>query len=154
MIDLACLVADKNLHVTMSEILGRFASLEIRPIQCQVIVHPNRDPGCFHRPEELLGGYREQAAHALIVLDRAWEGSPAGCGADLESQIEGRLATFGWSGWGRAIVIEPELEAWVFSDSPNVSRHLGWPGDAADLRVAVGKAGLWPSQSAKPPDPK
>jgi hypothetical protein len=58
MIDLVCLVADKNIEAAIEGILQRPSALGIREVQFEVIVHPNRDPGCFHQASELLAGYR------------------------------------------------------------------------------------------------
>jgi hypothetical protein len=91
MIDLVCLVADKNIEATIEGLLARDGrALGIRAIQVEVIVHPRRDPGCFHGATELLRGYRERAAHAVVVLDCAWTGAPGG-GAQIESLLGKKL---------------------------------------------------------------
>ena len=48
MIDLFCLVADKNMEAAVSGLLDRPESLGIRRIERQVVIHDRRDPGCFH----------------------------------------------------------------------------------------------------------
>jgi len=151
MIDLVCLAADKNIEAAIAGILGRSSSLGIREVQLETIVHPNRDPGCFHQSGELLTGYRDRATHALIVLDQAWEGAPAETGEELEERLERSL---GLGDWARAVVIEPELEAWVFSESPHVAIALGWQTGMDSLRDALAAQDLWLAQHAKPQDPK
>ncbi len=153
-IDLACLVADRNIEAAISALLAkRHKSLFIRPISFELVVHPQRDPGCFSDPESLLRGYRHRAKHALIVLDLAWHGAPAGSGEELERRLEEALPV-DLQGWALPIVIEPELETWVFSDSPHVATELGWKGRDPQLKQALCDAGLWDSNKAKPEDPK
>ncbi len=57
MIDLVCLVADKNMEAAIESILRRPAALQIREIRFETIRHPNSDPGCFFQSAELLRGY-------------------------------------------------------------------------------------------------
>ena len=152
--DLLCLVADKNMAAAISGLLSRRKRLGIRPIEHDLIVHPQRDPGCFHQGTEFLRNFRTEAEHALIVLDHAWEGVPADSGPEVERQLEQRLAQAGMEDWARAVVIEPELEAWVFSGSSHVAAELGWTGPSRNLRRALHEQDLWPSGHDKPPDPK
>jgi len=150
-IDLVCLAADKNIEAAIDGILQRSVSLGIRGVRCETIVHPNRDPGCFHQSGELLRGYRDRAAHALVVLDWAWDGAPAATGEELEETLESSL---GLGDWARAVVIDPELEVWVFSGSPHVAVALGWQEGMPALREALNDQELWYPEHAKPQDPK
>ena len=152
--DLVCLVADKQMKAAVSTLLDRHNELGIRLITKAVLQHPHHDPGCYHNPTEILRGYRQRAEHALIILDLDWDGVPAASGAELESLIEDKLDCAGMKGWAVPVVIEPELEAWVFNASPEVERVLGWKGQRAALREALEKQGLWTPGTPKPIDPK
>lgn len=152
--DLLCLVADRNMSAAISGLLSRPESLGIQTIEYELETHPRRDPGCFYEGAELLVSQRSEAEHALVVLDHAWDGAPADSGHQLEALLEGRLAEAGIEGWARAVVIEPELEAWVFSGSIHVSEALGWKGRDPGLREALASQRLWPDDHDKPPDPK
>lgn len=138
----------------MDGVLRRPEALGIRTIEFETIVHPRRDPGCFHQPGELLGGYSARANHALVVLDLAWAGAPASTGSELERALEESLPSLWPTGWAKAIVIDPELEAWVFSDSPHVANELGWTEPAAKMRAVLENEGLWAAADPKPADPK
>ncbi len=151
--DLVCLVADKNMAAAVEALLERPEALTIRRLVYEVIVHPRRDPGCFRDAHELLRGFRADTAHAIIVLDRAWDGAPDRGSDAIEAMVEEGLGP-SLHGWARAIVIDPELEAWVFSDSPHVATALGWTQRRSELRNALRDQGLWPHDSAKPPDPR
>ncbi len=52
------------------------------------------------------------------------------------------------------IVIEPELEAWVWAASPHVADVLGWRENQADLRPFLTARGLWDKRCPKPIQPK
>ena len=152
--DLLCLVADRNMSSAISGLLSRPESLGIQNIEYRLETHPRRDPGCFYEGAEFLGSQRSEAKHAIVVLDHAWSGVPADSGHELEALLDNRLARAGIEGWARAIVIEPELEAWVFSGSIHVSEALGWRDRDPSLREALTLQGLWPDDHHKPPDPK
>lgn len=154
MIDLVCLLADKSIEAAVDGALRRPQALGIRSIQFETVVHPRRDPGCFHEAGELLAGYTNLAHHALVVLDRAWDGAPAQSAPALEQSIEETIARTRADGWAQAVVIDPELEAWVFSDSPHVASTLGWAGAQSSLRSALEAEGMWMPGQTKPADPK
>jgi len=154
MIDLVWLVADKNMEATVGGLLTRGKALGIRDIVCEILVHPGHDPGCYHGAVEFLRGYRDRAGHGLVLLDRAWRGAPADTGEALEQGLGERLRRQLGDGWAEAVVIDPELEAWVFSDSPHVDAALGWAGRDPALRASLRARDLWPVGTPKPPDPK
>jgi hypothetical protein len=53
---------------------------------------------------------------------------------DLEKRIEHNLNASGWQDRSTAIVIVPELENWVWSNSLHVDRVMGWKDKKPDLR--------------------
>ena len=150
--DLLVLVADKSIGAAVDGVLSRPQSLGIREVSHDTMVHPRRDSGCFFRAEELLDSEQDAYAHALVILDARWGGAPAPDGPTLERMLESRLDRY--AGWLRAVVIDPELEAWVFARSPHVARVLGWSGGTDDMRATLQREGLWPDGELKPPDPK
>jgi hypothetical protein len=148
--DLICLVPDKNMEAAVSELLKRHAALKIRPLRAEVVVHPRRDPGVFREGVEFMRPLRDKYQHGLLLLDAAWEGAPPNAQAALDSELaEARL-----DDWARAIVIAPELEVWVWSDSPHVDEALGWSGRGPALRSWLTQNGLWEAEVPKPRDPK
>lgn len=122
--DLIVLVADKDAEQTFKALLGvRQPSLGIRSIQFDIFVHPERDGGVRSRCEEFLRGYTSEYRYALVVFDYE------GCGAtepatQLATQLEQVLSVSGWRERAAVIVIEPELENWVFSPSQNVPQII------------------------------
>ncbi len=147
------LASDKDIEFALRGLFGRYQALEIRPVDFEVVVHPNRDPGCYHTSHELLAPYAGECDHALVVFDRAWEGAPSNSPAELARHVEEQLQGV-WGDRGRSIVIDPEVEVWVWSDSPHVASALGWDDRIPNLRAWLDQAGLWPFAQRKPPDPK
>ncbi len=154
MTDLIILVPDKNLEAAVKGILTRHQALGIRQVHHRILVHPARDPGCLGQGHELLRPFTRNHRYALILLDRQ------GCGREQDSReaveiaIESRLRSSGWDDRARAIVIDPELEIWVWSDSPHLPTALGWKEDLATLRRWLVEQDLWTDGRAKPDDPK
>lgn len=152
-LDLVALVADKSIEQAIAGLLGRHESLRVRPIRHRILIHPQRDPGCYHTGHEILRPFASSATNALVVLDRSWEGAPSSDPTALASDIEQALAA-AWGDRARCIVIDPEVEAWIWSDSPHVSEVLGWRGDLPGLRVWLEEQGYWDKHRDKPEDPK
>ncbi len=152
--DLVCLVADKNMEASLRGLLSRFQSLHIREVIFDLFRHPERDPGCLLRSHDFLQPFAGQYEHALVLLDQK------GCGREetertvLETDIEGRLGGTGWGDRSVAVVIAPELENWVWSDSPHVDRALGWEDRTIPMRSWLQEKGLLPAGSTKPSEPK
>ena len=152
--DLVVLVPDKNMEFAVRGLLSRPQSLSIRQIRCEVHTHIERDPGCLKRGHDFLRPMVSRYTHGLVMFDRA------GCGREslprqqLEEAVENRLSGSGWGDRAAAIALDPELEVWVWSDSPQVAACLGWEADGRDLRAWLVEQGLWPQDAIKPSDPK
>lgn len=152
--DLVILVADKDAEFTLKGLLPRHQAIGIRQIAYDIYVHPEHDPGCFLRCQDFLRPFIRQYAYTLVMLD--WEG----CGRenlpreDLEQDIENRLSQSGWDERSAAVVLDPELEIWVWSNSPHVDRVLGWEGREPKLRTWLSTEGFIQSGQPKPNQPK
>jgi hypothetical protein len=118
-----------------------------------ILVHPEKDPGCRSNSTDLLRPYLQDVRHALVLFDRD------GCGAEntpvneLEDQVEDDLRRNGWDDRARCIVIDPELEVWVWSESPEVGKALGWDRQQA-VQHWLRDNGYWEEGAPKPDDPK
>ena len=91
---------------------------------------------------------------ALVLFDKDGSGDEGVERLDIQIAVEEDLRRTGWEDRSKAIVIEPELETWVWSKSANVGRVLGWNEGTSALRKWLCEHGLWPDGEAKPPDPK
>lgn len=151
--DLVVLAADRSIEAALRGLLGRPKALGIRPLQFDTLTHPRHDPGCYLQGAEFLAPLRGQYRHALVVFDRDGSGATASAAA-IEVAVRGRLAASGWDGRADAIVIDPELEVWVWSNSPKVDEALFWSGRKPGLRPWLRSLDLWPAGLPKPPQPK
>lgn len=151
--DLILLVADSNIEFTMKGLLSRPKSLGIRELDFQVVTHPERDPGCFLRSPDFLRPFQSKYRHALVVLDREGSGQEAQSRHELEEDLEQRLAVV-WKENAVAIVVDPELEIWLWSDSPEVDEVLGWQGRDPDLRSWLVEQDYAAKPTDKPERPK
>ncbi|MHB1309021.1 MAG: hypothetical protein ACYC23_18240 [Limisphaerales bacterium] len=150
--DLVLLVADKNAHFALKGALGRPEALGIRRINFEFRVHPGRDGGGRKTGPELLALERRRFHHALLVLDFE------GCGTDLpnatalEAQLDTRLFAH-WKEAARSIVIEPELDVWIWGSNNAVEQAIGWPAGKG-LREWLNQNGFTFEGNAKPTRPK
>lgn len=152
--DPVVLVADKDMEFFLRGILNRPEALGIKQVNFEIFRHPQKDPGCRLIGHDFLRPLTKIYQHALIILDHE------GCGKEslnrdaLELEIENRLRTSGWNDRAGAIVIDPELENWAWSTSPEVDRILGWQGKSATLRTWLLNNGFLSKDSMKPCPPK
>jgi hypothetical protein len=113
-----------------------------------IIVAPTKDPGVYNTARELLQQQEQLHERAVVILDADWKGSP---GAEaIQARITESL-TGVWDEFA-VIVIEPELEAWIWQGSnPHVAPAFKCPSTYRDL---LRESGHWPDDARKPPDPK
>ena len=70
---------------------------------------------------------------------------------DLQAALNQEFRASAWGERGKAIVLAPELETWVWSDSPHVAAVAGWAERRPRLRQWLNDHGLWNEQESKPP---
>lgn len=153
--DLVILVADNKIEAAMKGILSRPHALQIRALSVDYYGHPEHDPGCFQKGDEFLQFATSQARYALVIMD--YEGSgheQLMSRTEMETDLEQRLNRKGWHDRAAAIVIVPELENWVWSDSPHVDAVTGWAGRSPSLRSWLLEQGWLQSLGSKPVHPK
>lgn len=154
--DLVILVADKNMKFAVAGLLNRSEALDIQiTLTYKVFVHPERDPGCLNEAVEFLRRYIRTYDHALVMFDYM------GCGrehkkskAEVESELEGLLAINGWGDRANVIVIDPELESWVWVDSPAFNRILRWTKESQSPFEWLVEQDYSQSLTQKPKNPK
>jgi len=147
-------VADKNMEFGVRGLLSRPKALRVKEIDAEILVHPRRDPGCVHGAHDLLRPFANDYEHALVMFDRHGSGREAQSPDVLRGEVRGRLAAAGWGNRAEVILLDPELEVWVFSPSPHVEGCLGWNQGRGSLRGWARKQNLWPDGQQKPGDPR
>ena len=152
--DLVVLVSDKNMEWTVQGLLSRPSALGICSITSAIYVHPERDPGCLRNGHTFLRSMSFHFAHAIVMFDHLGGGREQQTRELLEREVTEQLASAGWGDRAVAVVPSPELEVWIWSDSPEVDRCLGWLHKQPDLRTWLREQGMWTSEADKPADPK
>lgn len=153
--DLLVLVADNDARFAINALLVRHQSLGIKQLTFDCYKHPNRDAGCFTNAPEFLRSFSTQYAHVLVIFDKEGSGQENTEDSIIEDNLKTRLEQNGWSNKAEVIAIAPELEIWVWSDSPNVEAVLGWTGKNPSLRAWLQTRNFLSSSSeAKPIRPK
>ena len=152
--DLIILVADKNTEFAVKGLLSRYHALKIRQVVSDLYVHPERDPGCLLKCDSFLRPFINNYMHAFVIFDREGCGREQNSREDLEKEVEERLAHSGWGNRAEVIILDPELEIWVWSDSPHVDSILGWRDKQPDLKTWLKLNGYFDAQRNKPYRPK
>lgn len=149
--DLFVLVADKNMEFAVRGILQRTESLSIREITYDVRSHIGHDSGVYKSAHDFLRIFSGKYSYAIVMFDRE------GCGCledsgQLAAYVQGNLDRSGWHGKSKVVVLDPELEIWIWSNSPHAASCLGW--ENTELRDwLIFKGYLRPSEN-KPHRPK
>ncbi len=159
--DCLFLVADKNMEGMLKGFFSRegfhralgCGRFDFNPREDLKVAHGQSDPGLYTKANEFLQPYASSHRHAVVVVDAEWGGSP---GEDTISQrLNEHLVNAGWlDDSGCAVVIAPELENWVWQDSPHVCSALGFENTFAALRADLETKGFWQPNEAKPVRPK
>lgn len=152
--DLIVLVADKNMKFALSGLLSRNQSLEIRSIEYDIYDHPQHDPGCYLKGIEFLTSFQRSYSHALLIFDYDGSGAENQSIQDIQSNLEQNLNETEWGNRANVVIIDPELENWVWSDSPVVDQELGWVGKSPSLRTWLEDKGFINTGQFKPQKPK
>lgn len=124
--DLVVLVSDSQ----MKQLVGTLLTKRTPALGCQAVtydlaVHPEKDTGCVNRPDGILASFRNTHRHALVLFDREGCGQEDKSRVELETAVE-KLLSKTWADRARAVVIDPELENWVWMRSMHVPAALGW----------------------------
>lgn len=152
--DLVVLAADKDLQFALEGLLARPGALGIRRIEWDIFVEPEHDPGCALRGVEFLKPFANQYRHGLLIFDHDGSGREAQSRTQLQDKLNRDLAHVWDGGKARAIVIAPELEAWVWSKSPHVAEITGWGSRQAGLHRWLVQKGWLGRGETKPAKPK
>ena len=153
--DLIVLAADKNIEYALKGLFTRPQALGIRPINADIFIHPQHDPGCTQHGVAFLSNFSKNYHHGLLMFD--YEGSGREQRHQPQELQETLNREFDSSAWGkraRAIVLSPELETWVWSDSPHVDDVAGWKNRQPPLKQWLVERGWLQSGEVKPNRPK
>lgn len=161
--DLVVLVADKDMEHAIRTVVHersrdggfRRPRLLLPHQERQMLVDTQgKDAGVLRRAHELLRPFSRRCQHALVLFDRQGCGREEATAAVLEQEVRDRLRINGWDDRGEVVVLDPELENWIWNGDPAVDACLCWSGRNPPLRHWLDEQGLWPLEQPKPGDPK
>ncbi len=125
--DLIILVADLNMRECIEGLLPRFPHvLNIHSFTYDIFVHSNRDPGCRAQSPSFMKSFQNKYRFGLVIFDKEGCGREIISRNELESEVEASLSATGWIERAKVIVIEPELENWIWVKSPRLSEIINW----------------------------
>lgn len=121
---LVVLVPDGAYPLVLSAIIDqRRPSLKIRKVSYKIVKDMFRDSS--REAVELLRPFQRQCSYALVIRDLHGSGWEAKGAAELESSLKEEMLASGWeSGKCEAVVVDPEIEAWLRFDSPHLHRLI------------------------------
>jgi len=158
--DCIFLLADRNMQAAFEGFLTRrgfhqslgCGTFAFDPYQDIAVASADNDPGLYTRGHELLRPFLVSHRHAVVALDAEWDGSP-GQGAITEHLIA-QIAATGWAADRfNVIVIDPELENWIWQQNDHVARGLGFSNNS-ELMTDPDLQAAWPQGQVKPSSPK
>ena len=152
--DLVVLAADKDMEQTLRGLLARSQALDIRPVAFDIFVHPEHDAACARRGVSFLSSFARRYDYGLLLFDHEGSGREAVSRLEIQRALNREFAGSGWEERARAIVVSPELEAWVWSPSPHVDEVAGWKNRQPALRDWLVKTELLMAGEVKPRQPK
>jgi phenylpyruvate tautomerase PptA (4-oxalocrotonate tautomerase family) len=158
--DCVFFLADKTMRETFLGFLERedrerelgCGNFSFDPAEDLFFAAGQNDPGLNKRAAALLDVFLHSHKKAVVVLDCEWEGSPGQ--AQIIHNITRQLHESGWKPEDVIVIaIDPELEQWIWQDSPVLAEELRID-DSQGLKSVLNQRGLWPQEAAKPPSPK
>lgn len=155
--DLLVLTADLQMHRVIETLLQyRRQSLGISAgFSVAVRRHPHQDSGCRTASQAIINPLRNTHRNAMVVFDRQGSGAGSADVAELERDLEHQCEVAGWEA-GRVafVVIEPELDAWVFGVSfQRLQQALEWSHPQSIPEWLASQGYLQPG-AVKPQNPK
>ena len=156
--DLVVLTADGTMVTVLRAFFSRkrwdlalgCGQFRIRP-EADIFHNPlHKDGGVYRNAHELLRPFLATHNHAMVLLDQQFGAErPA---HEVRGHISNKLSQNGWADRHEVVVIDPELEVWLWQDNPHLERVLAV--SSGTLRQQLETSGNWPPGQAKPNAPK
>lgn len=154
--DLIVAVADSYQEEVINELLPRLTlTHNISTLDFDIIRNPGHDAGSYNNSQDLLRPFVNQYSFCLVIFD--YEGSgieSKKSREEAERDVEYKLTLNGWDDRCCCIVIEPELENWMWINSPHVEDAIGWDNQTESLYNWARAEGFILRNESKPLRPK
>jgi hypothetical protein len=148
-------VADSYQEKVMEALLPRIpVSSGTAVFTYDIIRNIGNDSGSYNDSHELLRTINNKYNYALVIFDYEGTGiENIKSREQAEADVEQLLSMNGWNNRNAVVVIEPELEKWMWIDSPHVQDAIGWEMQESLYAWARNK-GLIEESDTKPVRPK
>jgi hypothetical protein len=150
--DLLLLVPDKNTQFALKGALVRHEALGIHPIEFDFLVHSGRDGGVRSNGATLAALKRNQFKHLLMIFDHEGSGAESKSASELIHDLELQLDRH-WGSNAHVIVIEPEVDVWMWGSDNVLSQLLKWTSEIS-IREWLQSKGYKTDENDKPLRPK
>ncbi len=148
--DLFVLLPDSHMRAVFDVVLSRPQELGIRPITYDVYAHPHRDSGVHHEGAAFVRTRARGYSRFVMAFDREHYGTKdPPLAKELSEAVRVQLARMDLADRTVALVLDPELEVWAWSDLADVARTMGWSSPNEIKQWLVTNDIEWP-----PSDPK
>ncbi len=152
--DLIVTVADGHQEKVMEALLPRIPiASQTSGFSFDIIKNPGKDSGSYNDSHELLRPFINQYRYALALFDFEGTGVENLSPEQIETNVRELLNNNGWLNRNAVIVIQPELENWMWMDNPNVAQAIGWEKEISLYEWAK-QEGLIREGRSKPDRPK
>lgn len=139
---------------SLKGIINKPKAIGIRSISVDIFVESGHDPACALRGVQFLSAFAGQYEHGLLMFDHEGSGKEGLAKDQLQKELNNQFTRSSWGERAKAVVISPELEAWVWSDSPHVEDVAGWRYRNPGLRPWLIENGWLQHNEVKPEHPK
>ena len=152
--DILFLVADGNTEQLFNGLLPRVPIASNTALfSFDILVNPTHDAGNLNDSHEYLRPFIKQYRFAVVVFDHEGCGEENKSPEDLENTVSKQLDKNGWEGRNKVLVIEPELENWIWMGSPKLKEAINWKSNE-ELHSWVANKGYLFNENSKPLRPK
>ncbi len=151
--DLIILVADKNTQFLLDGLLPRLPKiLSTKEFTFDMKIHPLRDAGVRAGSSDFLRPFITNYDYAIVLFDYEGSGDQTSQ-PQLVQKMENELDINGWQNRNAVIIIEPEIENWIWVNSPHLAQETEWE-DMPTLDNWLIQKGFKNQNDIKPPRPK
>ena len=154
--DLLVLTADKDAECLIKAFLDRIIKTdEVKKFTFHVLPHhPQRDPGVLNHSVDYVRPYLKEYKFLLVLFDHEGCGKESASRDKIETQIEKTLDANGWKNRNACVVLEPEIESWLWVNAAHLHDITDWSDKLSVYGWLKKKGFLFKPDGQKPEQPK
>lgn len=152
--DLIILTADKNFEYLLKGLLPKVNKTENTiAFTFDIRIHQYRDAGVLNGAHDFLRPFCGMYKYALIIFDKDGCGRDTASSEQVEIEVENKLSINGWEDRAKAIVVDPEIENWMWVKPTHIQYAISWNFEI-DIYDWLHNEGLKDPNQSKPIRPK